>query len=66
MLDGFCLHNLEMSVAVSFSEENRNVERVFALAMKRLTKQLGVLPGNVSFPATESSREFEGLGAAQS
>lgn len=44
---------LESSVPSWLSEEDRNVEWVVALAVEWLTKQLCMLPGNVSFPATQ-------------
>ena len=55
-----------MSVTIRLSKKDRNVKWVFTLAIKGLTKQLRVLPSNVSFPATDGSCEFEGLGATQS
>jgi len=61
-----CLKSLEVGVARGFSKEDQYIKGIFTLAAKRLTEYLSVLPGNVSFPATECSREFESLGATKS
>lgn len=47
------------------TKSDSDVKGKIILAVDWLTEQLCLLPGNISFPATQSSREFEDLGTTQ-